>query len=358
MNTLNVTSEFINYNAFKDIKISPNSYGNYKLKDLSGDFKAKYVEIVSKLIDKEPSPEYNVLSFKSSPLGYAEKTYPASIVKSANNKVAIHFGTEIVELAGEIPTDIKLTIETFKFSQYDDIALLAYDKSKDTEIAFPLRINEASYASMLQTLPNGTKKMNYRKIAASVSDGDFGDLLDCLAEGKTGSATALTDIRELPIETLMKVIALKRVNVLHNGNPSVSYIPTVEHEGNQYSFWLPNDLKVAAELGAIKPYETAIGYYLTEPNKKGKSYVKGFKASLTGSVTVEAVAEIVEEPSKSLPFATLKEAHSWAKEAMPSLSDSEIKEILKGCQEDGSGSKMQAFYDVVTKLAQESIIPF
>jgi hypothetical protein len=369
MTTLNVFAQFSRLNAVESIQVKPNSYGNFKASQLNEAFRSQFDSILNQITGKTLEDNHSVLSFKSDIAGFADKTYVSSVVRQGDN-LAIHLGTEILPIQTKLPDNISLTIEEVVYDRYRELSLTAYDEDADTTIAFPLRLSEDAFKSMLETLPDGKKAVNGRKLSTAMAKGKLDVVVAALSEGKTGGSSApLTEIKDLPQQTLFPVTNLKTVSVNYQGVPATSYIVTVNHESTEHSFWLPSNLKLAAEIGTIAPNQTSIAYYLTEANKAGKQYVKGYTAKMVNAVTVDTVASVeqtdttqttveVLEPvkeSNKLPFSNIQEAIDWAMSKLGDRSKTEVSDMLASAPKDENGSTSLGFYNMVMEMA---VVPF
>ncbi len=366
MTTLNVFTQFSRVNAVESIQVKPNTYGNFKASQLDETFRSQFDAILNQITGKKLDDNHSVLSFKSDIAGFADKTYVSSVVRQENNS-AIHLGTEIVPIQAKVPDNITLTIEEVVYDRYRELSLTAYDEDADTTIAFPLRLSEEAFKSMLETGPDGKKAVNGRKLSTAMAKGKLDVVVAALSEGKTGGSSApLTEIKDLPQQTLFPVTNLKTVAVNYQGVPATSYIVTVNHESTEHSFWLPSNLKLAAEIGTIAPNQTSIAYYLTEPNKAGKQYVKGYTAKITRTVdavveqmkTTEPLAVEALEPVKEdrkLPFSNIQEAIDWGMSLLGDKSKTEVSDMLANAPKDDNGSSSVGFYNMVMEM---SVVPF
>ena len=368
MTTLNVFTQFSRVNAVESIQVKPNTYGNFKASQLETTFRSQFDAILQQITGKALDDNHSVLSFKSDIAGFADKTYVSSVVRQENN-LAIHLGTEIVPIKTELPDNITLTIEEVVYDRYRELSLTAYDEEADVTIAFPLRLSEDAFKSMLETGPDGKKAVNGRKLSTAMAKGKLDVVVAALSEGKTGGSSApLTEIKDLPQQTLFPVTNLKTVAVNYQGVPATSYIVTVNHESTEHSFWLPSNLKLAAEIGTLAPNQVSLAYYLTEPNKAGKQYVKGYTAKINrtvDTVALEDTTELVQltpvvnvEPVKEshkLPFSNIQEAIEWAMTKLGDKSKTEISDMLANAPKDDNGSTSVGFYEMVTEMA---VVPF
>lgn len=339
---INFTPAVQALNAENTIFSKPNSYVPFTFGQLDADTRNNFLLMVAKLHSElVVNDELQVSSMKMDSRGFYDRDFTASL-SASEGKLIVSYGRQQVVINTEHP-DLTYSIGEFTFDQYPKAVLNVYDDESDISYPIPLNLTPEAFEAALTSV-NGKKQLVLTKIAATVTKGKWDKFAEFLKKPGGGGSTQLTDIKELPQMVPMLVKEVKTVAVNYNGTPATSYIVTVDLESNEYSFWMPSNLKQSCELGKVVPNQTSIGYHLTEPNKKGNQYAKGF---ISQSLNVALpTLEASNKPAVKLPFTSRVEAIDWAQSLIPSLTLEEAGTLA-------SGDSPEDFFHLITKKASE-----
>lgn len=262
---------------------SSNTWENLSVKHLPEAEATNFLTILEKLNPEAFAAIDNKQEIQICSLQYIDrsfnKSYPLSLQSHPESPtgLALKLGTEIFHISTF--SDLDVEIESIKLAAYTNPTFaITMETNEEIESGYepnfvilplPLWLTPETFESFVEDELLGLKKLQML-----VKKSKFQELAKCLTEVKIGAVTGdskpLVAIAELPENTEFHVLATKKVTTKFG----LSFVLTIERDGEEINVWMPNDIKKLFKLGAQTSANSTFSYSSYVNRKYNRTCIK------------------------------------------------------------------------------------